>query len=163
VNPDLLDIEVRLLIVKYGRDRVLDALNRFEQSSLAEVESELRDREKKKRNGTSSKRAASASVPDLVAKLKLQDEARSSLVHQLAQMYETGRFLTSGSDIERFLAAAGVHQSKTSRKAALPLVIKVLASRQETELRTLLEAASQGSDKSDYFLLAHQIIGKQVK
>ncbi|MBI4025456.1 MAG: hypothetical protein HY360_10785 [Verrucomicrobia bacterium] len=159
MTTDILNFEVRFLLAKYGRRKVLEALARARDTTVEQLEQELRKWEtarpaKKPRQGPS--------VEDRLETLRTCESAKLPLVRELGHLYEARLFLPSLRDAEDFLARNGeVQHPPKSRKEALPLVLNVLSALAEFQLKELLADCKRSSSESDYVLLARQIMGKE--
>jgi len=158
MNPDrrILELEIRLLILKYGRENVLAAVaaKRGEQSVEGiehNVVAAEEDRKPVKRHEPRKKTAA-------IAEVKAPPEIQR-LLSSLLDGYRRRLFLPRLHDVERFLDHAGVaHGHLKSRIKALPKVTKVLSQLPKTQLERLdREAGIQG--ESDFAVLADEIVG----
>lgn len=150
---ELLDIDVRLLLVRYGRARILQALARLNEQTVEDLETQLQNianRPKVKR--------ASANAIDLVgAEAKARPEIAESL-RALAVRFENRSFLPQLRDVQRFLDRTGASHGKLkSRAAATPIVIRTLGKLAPDHLAQLL--LDKTNTDSDYALLARAIMG----
>jgi len=160
MNNDILSLEVRLLVVKYGNRRVLEAFAHTRHSSIGELEQEIRRLEDSR---TQKKRKAEKSIDELTAELDLRDAGAASLIKELAHKYEAKMFLPSLREVESFLRHHGVERKPKVRTQALPSVLKALAGLTEQQLRELMRECTEPSGKSIYYRLAHQIMGKAAE
>ena len=77
-------------------------------------------------------------------------------------MFEAKQFLPNLRDAEEFLRRSGVPERKyKSRKEVLAPVLKRLAELPENELESLIAHSTKTSGKSDYAVLANQLMGKK--
>lgn len=154
MTNDLLEIDVRLLVLRYGRTRVLEVLARTGNLSLDDLERRLQalaERAKPKR--------AKRSLMDLVATELEQHPAISDPLRRLAVAFENRTFLPQLRDVIRFLDRNGVtHGKLKSRAAAAPVLVRFLARLPADELARLGVPDKATSD-SDYALLARAIMG----
>jgi hypothetical protein len=154
VTNDLLDIDAQLLVLRYGRIKVLQALARIGDQSVEELQLQLRtisERPKPKR--------AEPSTMDLVAAQTQENPAIAAPLRTLAVRFENRTFLPQLRDVQRFLDRAGIAHSKLkSRTTAAPLLIGALAKLPPDDLVRLAASERSGGD-SDYSLLARAIMG----
>jgi len=150
---ELLDIDVRLLLVRYGRTKVLQALARLSEQTVEDLERQLQTiqhRPKPKR--------APPSVMDLVRAAAQERPEIAEPLRALAVGFENRTFLPQLRDLQRFLDRTGVSHGKLkSRAAAAPTVIRTLAKLPPDSLAQLL--VDKTSTDSDYALLARAIMG----
>jgi hypothetical protein len=153
----LLELEVRLLILRHGRRRVLETLAAVSDQSIETVEQELRRLEDKKK-AKSRKRKSSEEL------VSSAGEQRPEIKDRLATLivrYENRVFLPQLREVERFLNHARVtHGKLKSRAAALPKVVEALSGLSVRELENLLETSS-ASGESAYSRLANEIMGNR--
>lgn len=152
---DLLDIDVRLLLVRYGRARVLQALARLGEQTIEDLERHLQTIQQKPK----PKRAV-PSIADLVGAAAQERPEIAEPLRALAVGFENRMFLPQLRDVQRFLDRAGVSHGKLkSRIAATPIVIRTLAKLPPETLAELL--LDKASPDSDYALLARAIMGSK--
>jgi hypothetical protein len=154
---DLLTVDVRLLVLRYGRAKVLQVLARLGDQTLEDLERQLNgiaQRIKPKRDPVS--------VMDLVA---VQAQAHPDIaehIRTLAIAFENRTFLPQLRDVQRFLDRIGAtHGRLKSRAAAAPAVIRALAKLSPTDLAVLV--ADKPSGDSDFSLLARAIMGTPAR
>jgi hypothetical protein len=154
VTNDLLEIDVRLLVLRYGRTRVLEVLARTGNLSLDDLERQLQalaERAKPKR--------AKRPLMNLVDAEVQQNPAISDPLRRLAVAFENRTFLPHLRDVVRFLDRNGVtHGKLKSRSAAAPVLVRLLARLPADELARL-GAHDKATSDSDYALLARAIMG----
>ena len=158
MTDQLLDFELRLLIIRYGRRKVLSALAALGDQSLTDLEAQLLALEK---IGKVKTRREPKSAQELVATACEGHPELRNLILDIVNRYQSRTFLPQLRDVERFLDHRGVqHGYLKSRTTALRHVIQGLSGLSEGELSRLLEDTSpQG--QSDFSLLANQIMGKE--
>lgn len=151
---DLLDIDVRLLLVRYGRRKVLQALARLSDQTVEDLERQLQSIQHK---STKPKRVP-PSVKELAEAVAREHPEIAEPLRALAVGFENRTFLPQLRDVERFLDHNGVSHGKLkSRAAATPTLIRTLANLPPDSLAQLL-VDKTGAD-SDYALLARAIMG----
>jgi hypothetical protein len=157
VATDLLDLELRLLLARHGRDRVIAALARVSDTSPEEIEETLREFER----STSRRRVKpQKTVRAILADLKIPSKKIFDLVSEAAGLLEAKVIFPNRREVIAFLRKHGIDRSGAkSRREALPQVLRILSSLDEPQLREVLETASR-SGESDYALLANKILGK---
>jgi hypothetical protein len=157
MTGDLVNLEVRFLLARYGLRPVLDALAKVRKQTPEEVEAELERLEtaKAERKGKPQK------TPEkLLARFPTQSSEQASLIRELVGLYEQKRFLPNLRIAEDFVARrTGQHPKFKSRKAALPALLEVIAAIPSEELRGVREEWVFAPASGDFELLARAIIG----
>lgn len=157
MNQGLLEFDIRLLILRYGRRRVLDALARLGDQTPEELDQQLRTLEKSGDRRRQTNRPKPSAL-DLAASESRDRPDIAEPLRALAVSFQNRAFLPQLRDVQRFLDRAGSSHGKlTSRAAAAPVLIRMLAKLTRTDLLTLTETRSSG--ESDYSLLARAIMG----
>jgi len=157
VTGDLVNLEVRFLLARYGLRPVLDALAKVRKQTPEEVEAELERLETAK---AERKRKAENTPVKLLARLPTQSSEQVNLVRELVGLYEQKRFLPNLRMAEDFVAQrTGRPRKFKSRRAALPALLGVIATLPPEDLRKVREECEFTSAPGDYELLARAIIG----
>ena len=152
----LLSLEARLLVARYGRQRVLETLAEISNVDLAVIQREIETYEVKGKNKKPIRRKNS--VGELLKKANL-NEYTGPLVEKIAYAYDNKEFLPELQKVKRFLESQGIKSDKLrSRTDALPKVIDVLAHQSRDSLEKLV-AESETNDRGDLGLIADQILG----
>lgn len=158
-NQTLLDLELRLLIARYGKTRVAEALSGIGSTGtdLSAIKAGIEDYE----NGAKrikAQRRTEKSIEEMVREINPGDSDIAHLLEKLARAYENKEFLPELREVKRFLEDRDISASKIrSRRDALSTVLKVLAPCSIDELRKLDEA-KRGS-RSDLGIITDQILG----
>jgi hypothetical protein len=157
MDNNLLNLELRVLLLRYGRSRVIEALAQLGEQSLDEVQAEITAAEQKPRG---KKRAAIQSATEIAAELAREKPEISDALQALAAGYDNRTFLPQLRDVQRFLQRTGTSAShvRSRRDAARPLVI-ALSRLGADELNRIVPSSS--SRDNDYALLAREIIGQR--
>jgi hypothetical protein len=154
---ELLDIELRILLLRYGKARVSEALARLEQPTIAELESEIGTAAKRK---TSAKKKAISAV-EFAARISSDQPECSQALQALAVRYDNRAFLPHLRDVRRFLEQCGMpNGSVKSRADATRSVFTTLAGLGAQELKKLADSP-EAPGESDYALLAKEIMGRR--
>jgi hypothetical protein len=155
MSEKMLELDLRLLLLRYGRSNVIRALARLEDGTVDGVEQELRRLEavpKRKRSRPSAQEMIaieSRSQPELAEPLRI-----------LVTSYSNGVFLPQLRDVRRFLDRVGRPPGKIkSRADAIPKLIHALANLKLEELASLVNGGAI-SGESDFSLLARAIMGE---
>jgi len=153
VSDQFLQLELRLLILRYGRQRVLQALAQLGEQTPEEVAEQLRAAETKRK----AKRPK-PSVMDLVEVECREHPEIAEPLRTLAVGFQNRTFLPHLRDVQRLLERIGSARSKPrSRDAAAPVLVRALAGlAREDLLRLAAENSTPG--ESDYSLLARAIM-----
>jgi hypothetical protein len=155
MTDKLLEIDVRLLLLRHGRKGVLEALARLEGRTIEDLDRELLAAEQKPK-----KKRQQPDIEDVVA---AECQKRPEPLRSLAAAFERRVFLPQLRDVQRFLERLGVSSPKLkSRAAAMPILIRVLSKMGPDELNRLAVTDKPTSD-SDFSLLARAIMGAPAK
>lgn len=162
MRDKLLELEVRLLMLRYGRRPVLDALATISEQSVEQLEQQLKAME----DGVRSKRKR-PSKPTLMEVAMVESEGRpeiANLLRVIATKFENRAFLPNLRDVERFLYR--IEQPRSSRRAfksrtaAGLALIRALAKLPQEEVHRLADTAPSAGE-SDYSILSRAIMGKR--
>jgi hypothetical protein len=156
MNEQILALELRLLILRYSRRRIIDALAKLGDRTPEEIERELNAalENKTRRNAKPKERPTS----ELIAGVCQDRPELMELVTTLVNRFENRTFLPQLRDVVRFLDRAGVSHGKLkSRRVSTPKIIGALAKLSADELRQLAAPPPAGGD-SDFALLAREIM-----
>lgn len=155
MNGRFLEIDVRLLVLRYGRQRVIQALARLGEQTVEELEQQLRTAEQ-----TPKAKRPKRSILDLVALESRERPDIAEPLRALAVAYENRTFLPNMREVRRFLERVGASErNPRSRAAAAPVLIRTLAGLTGDELLRL-GAEERSGGESDYSLLARAIMGR---
>lgn len=157
MKDELLDIDVRLLVLRYSREKVLTSLARLTEMTPAELEKQLQVLSKNALRGR--KKALNPSLADVaVSECRDHPEILEPLRY-LAAAFENRSFLPNLRDVQRFLDRAGVAPQKfKSRTMAGPVVIKAISKLPGEDVISLMARQASGGE-SDYSLLSRAIMG----
>lgn len=159
MTTDFLKAQIRLLIAQFGRKAVLEALAGATGATPEQIEDEIAKLETK-RHTKSSKR--DKPLDELLLSLSPASPHTKELLAQLGRMFESKQFLPNLRDAEEFLRRSGAPDRKyKSRKEALSPVLKRLSEMPESELESMVAHNTNTSGKSDYAVLANQLMGKK--
>lgn len=156
MTHELIEIDVRILFLRYGRNQVLHAISKIGDQSLEQLEEELKAIEEKRKNRTRKK--PKASLMELADKEAIRSPEKAEALRSLATRYENKVFLPNLRDVIKFLANRKVkHKKLRSRRDAGPILIRALAAMTEVQLNELYDKRAQNKD-SDYSLLSRAIL-----
>jgi len=157
MKKEILNIEIRLLIVKYGYKNILEALSKTKGTSIDEIESLIVSLEKK---STMRKATRKKSVMEVAEDVISGAEHYTSL-HKLAIKYQSKEFLPQLKDVRRFLERSGLKSNKLkSRLSSTKKVFEFLGGLSKYELESLLTEIPENGE-SAFSALANEIIGGQ--
>lgn len=160
MTNQILSAEAKLLILKYGYRPVLEALAQSQGTTIEQVEEDL---QKACEGRTKGRPKEVKTLQEILDDLRLSEQCRP-LVRELGAKYESRIFLPTLREVTSFLERYAKSQRKPkSRREALRPVIDALASLSAERLQELLEKTNDTHGKSDYFLLAHEIMGKSPR
>ena len=158
MRNDLLDIDVRLLILRYGRQKVVSSLARLVEQTPAALEEQLGTLEQVK--NTTPKQASKHSLVELASLECVDHDETLEPLRALAVAYESRRFLPNLRDVHLFLDRTGKPNQKfKSREAAGSILIRTLSKMSNEELTQLASRYAEGGE-SDYALLSKAIMGE---
>jgi len=149
---EFLDLEIRLLVLKYGRPSVLQSLARLENTSFEELERRLDEISKK----PARKRKEPPSPEEAVDQLKISNPVLKTRLLTFAREFERKRFLPDMRDAVRFGQQQGIQIRVKSRREAFPKVAAILAKFPVSKLDDLLEHV--GEEQGSFARLADAII-----
>lgn len=151
----LLGLEIRLLVARYGKARVVKALSTIDDVDLAGLHDDITGYERK-RTRSGARRRPRRSIEEMVREAN-PPPASQGTVERLARAYDERDFLPELRDVRRFLEARGVSVGAfRSRSDALPTVLRVLAQQELEELTALDKGRSGGG--SDLGVITDQIL-----
>lgn len=145
LSSKFLDYEIALLLAKYGKTALLEALARKLQLAPDELERIL-ETQLNEKSVPQSKRP---SPVDLVAQLAGAYPNKAPLLRTLQNRFEDRTFLPELRDVRRFFEQ---HRhplgASRSRAEALPKVLRLLAELEVAELEALCQAQREGGYSS---------------
>jgi hypothetical protein len=155
---DLLKLDVQLLLLRYGRRKVLDMLATLGEQTgeQLELELELRTAQGRRTKRVRKKSSAVEVLPEISSPTPEVAEA----LRVLATRYENRMFLPQIRDVQRFLDRLGVaHKTLRSRRDAARRVMIALSKLTLDQLMQLTKLPE--SNSSDYADLAREIMGRR--
>jgi len=158
VTEDVLKIELRLLLLRYGRRRVLNTLAVLGDQTPEDLDAALTLME-----GREVKRTRKiVPAPELAVQFASERPEVAKLIQTLATRYENRTFLPELREVQRFLDRAGErHRRLRSRSDGAREVIKILSQLSVEDLNRLVVSKTH-QDDDDFRLLAKEIMGKPV-
>lgn len=159
MNEALLQIEIRVLLLRYGREKVLEALANVGDQTVDALREDIAAAEK----GKAARKPRPTPAPELlVAETFRARPDLVPLVQALVSRYENRTFLPHIRDVHRFLDRLGATARPKARRAALGHVLKALARMDAADLGRLVPGTG-GQAESDYAVLAREIMGGGVE
>lgn len=150
-----LDYEVALLLAKYGKDAVFNALARRIQLSHEELELLLKEIPVKK---TPARSGRSGSVGDLIDQLTRDHPTKAHLLRTLHGRFQNRTFLPELRDVKRFFEQHSRNFGSTkSRVESLPRLLKLLAELDLSELDAICQVETE-SGYSSLGLISDEIL-----
>ena len=157
-DTTLLNLELRLLIVRHGKAQVSEALTAIDEVDLDAIDSRIRVYEENTSKNKPQRRPRK-SIEEMIRDVKPDSLDAQRLIEKLAHAYENKEFLPEFRDVRRFLQSRRIPIAKfRSRAAALPVVLSVLAQCQTDDLKTLDAKRLVGG--SDLGIITDQILGR---
>lgn len=157
---DLLDLEVQLLVLKHGRQRIVRSLAGVAGVTEADIEQALSAAANAKSAKVAKPRLTTA---EMLERADIESPAKKERVATLLREFEQKRFLPELRSVERFCFEHGKRLSAKTRTAALPKVLLILAKLSDHELDELLNPLSNGGGKSGFAHLAAAIMDRPKK
>ena len=160
-DTTLLDLELRLLIVRHGRAQVSEALSAIDEVDLDAIDSGIKVYEDNTWKNKPQRRPSRPrkSIEEMMRDVKPDSVDAERLIRKLVIAYENKEFLPQFRDVRRFLGSRRIQVEKfRSRAAALPVVLSVLAELQTVRLREL--DANRLVGESDLGIISDQILGR---
>jgi hypothetical protein len=156
MKSELVQIEVELIVLKYGEPAVLKALATVTGAS----ENELLDKIKMlKENKIKPKRAAKKQKQPIdIAKDIFINAINEHELMELANLYQNKLFLPQLKDVRRFLGRFNITKTLKSRNDATRLVFDSLIKCTNDELKGFIADVNL-SENSSFATLTDQIMG----
>ena len=156
MKNDILNLEVRFLLARYGVREVLQSLATLRHQNIEQLEAELADLEAS-RTARRPKRLKTGE--ELVAELASAADPRRAILEEAVRLFEVKRWLPNLADVQDFvLRTAGEPCKSRSRREALRTVLCALLELPASDARRLLEESATTRTTGDYELLATQIM-----
>ena len=154
MKKELLEIEVRLLIYKYGYGSVLSTLAIIKESTTIEIESLLSAIEQRGKLHSTKKQKSDFDITEEIIK----DSSHYEELKKLALNYHNKIFLPQLKDAKKFLERSGINVGKIkSRKLATKKVFQLLREFDLIKLKEILNS-HEGNKESAFSALSREII-----
>lgn len=151
---DYLEIEVELLILKYGYAKVLSAIASRDNITLEVLEKKISDLKNKK---SQKPRRKEVSVEEIVAKIISENPHIKDEIQLLLARFVNKTFLPELKDVRRFIEKQSNRKVNIkSRDSGAKHVFDIIKSMPKNEIMQVIDLNPIG--ESDYSLLSEQII-----
>ena len=156
---EFLDLEVSLILLKHGKEALLQAVARRMQLSDEALRLEL-DTLLHAKFASSSKKK-SVAKPFVLDSVLIGREEKADYLRQLCARFENRTFLSELKDVKRFFDRHG-RSAPTwkSRVLAQASLFQFLADLHVSELKKLLDEAPTGTEVSSLGLISDEILGR---
>ena len=157
-GQSLLDLELRLLVARYGRRAVSASLSRIGEVDPTTLESSVAAFEADaKRPRESTRRQSLKSADEVIGSLNLAVPEVHALLQKLGHAYEAKTFLPALREVRRFLETRGITAARLrSRADALTTVLTTLSRLPMEELFSI--DAERLDKRSDLGIISDQIL-----
>lgn len=146
-TDEILELELSLLLIKYGEKRVLKSLAKVNGLRASELEANLKRIHQAEKKPTKRKGRDTSKV---VEEIINQHPQKTQLLKLLYSRFQSRTFLPQLRDIKRFFNKHSLEPgSLSSRNNSAAKVFKLLANLDEIELKEL----TQEQDKAQYSAL----------
>ena len=153
MSARFLSLELELLVLKYGRGAVVEALARLTDRSPDDVEREIANLAKKPSKSARRRDPRAAKNPAEDRML----EGRAD-IQRLLELYRAKLLLPTLRDVMSFLSAHGCGTRPKTREAALPKVIRVLSDLPADQLTKLERTQASSRDPEAFAQLAGELM-----
>ncbi len=160
MNDSYLNLELRLLVLRYGRSAVVAKLASLGEGTVEDLDREMT--EVALRSSSRTKKRSQVAGPSKRAEAD-QLVADNPELKRLASLYQARLLLPSLRDVRAFLEAHGIRTSVKSRDAVYPRIIAVLANMPANELARLEQSRSSSRDPDAYSLLAGELMNPSAR
>lgn len=151
--------QVRVLLRRYGRDQVLEAVANAEAAKPPPQPAAVtRPRPKTAPAGRRPKKPRKTPL-EVVEAAQVRPEVRP-VIERIAVAYEAREILPEPWRVKDFLESEGLDPGRVrSRAGALPKVVAVLAAKPRERLETLLRLWRKHAEVGDFGMIAEAILG----
>lgn len=160
IDKEILSLEVRVLMVKYGYRKLIHAISEIKNDSIDKIEEDMRKLELLKRKKS---KLPGRSIDDIVNTIINNNLEKADQLRRLAASYENRTFLPQLKDARQFLERNSANpRIPKSRLSAVSPVFRTLASLDISQLEEYLVTPGIGTDNA-LSLISDQIMGKRRK
>ena len=151
--------QVRMLLTRYGREQVLEALANAEAVQLPQRRRIAAARSRPKTAPLRRRRRPRKSPLEVVEAAQVDPDIRP-VMERIALAYEAKEILPEPWRVKDFLESEGIDRAKVrSRADALPKFVATLAGRRREELEELFEGWRKHVEIGDLGMIAEAILG----
>ena len=158
MEVELLQIEVEILLLKYGETSVLKALSAAIASNEEDLRGKISALKEKKAQTTKNTRAKKQPLD--VAKEIIAGSTNEDQLMSLAILYQNRQFLPQLKDVKRFLGRFNIIKNVKSRNDATRAVFESLSRCSQEELMSYTADTNTGG-QSSFSKLAEHIMGNR--
>ncbi|MCL9802561.1 hypothetical protein [Pseudomonas sp. AKS31] len=160
-SKEILDLEVALLFLRYGRKTVFQAIARHEHLSEGEIQREI-EALFLRQHGLAVKKRNAVKQFHLNSVLSSDDE-KNNLLQELYAKFENRTFLPELKDVKRFFDRYGKDQKNLkSRASAQSVLFRFLANLEVVELKKILATPVFKGEFSSLGLISDEILRNSI-
>ncbi len=149
MDKKIIDLELEILVLKYGREKVVEALSRIEGKTMEDIEKWILAAKRPKKRKSRIRKTGEEILND---KIRRVGESKKTHIAVLAESFLNGSFLETTKEIEDFFTSSGMRTpSRSSRKDKLVRLIDALDKLPNDELHRLVEYRVTKSNKVSLF------------
>ena len=153
-----LNRQVRLLVARYGREQVMEALSNAGEAELPQRRPAAARPRPKNPPARHPKRPRKSPL-EVVEAAQVDPEVRP-VIERIAVAYEAREILPEPWRVKDFLESEGLDPGRVrSRADALPKLVAVLAAKPRERLETLLRLWRKHAEVGDFGMIAEAILG----
>ncbi len=157
-NQEILEIEVSLLFIKYGYNKIVEAISKIKNEPINEVELKLNSIKKITIDNKISKENYVDAVSTVTKLISPNSDIAPKLI-ELAKKWDNKLFLPQMNDVRKFMERNGAEKyDKKSRKLSVKDVFVLLSKMDKKSLDELLNETSVISN--DLSIISNQIFKK---
>lgn len=156
MKSELVQIEVELILLKYGESAVVKALSAATGVSESELKARIKTLQEKK--ATAARAPKVKKQPFDIASGIVKGAANENELMSLATLYQNKQFLPQLKDVKKFLGRFNLPNMPKSRIDATRVVFESLCNCTSEDLKCFIENTNVGGD-SAFATLADHIMG----
>ncbi|GEM_PF-2750341 len=158
-DVNIIELEVRLLLLKYGLKRVLQTLASIRNFEPVNIEQLINEASYQK---SQKSRIKHTTIEEILKTIDFPNSEVKPLVYKLGNKFENKIFLPQLKDVRMFLEKNSVApKSIKSRISAAKKVFELLSMMSVTQLNELLESSVVG--QSDLSVISDQIVRRSPR
>lgn len=160
MSINILELELEILVLKYGRQKVYKAFANIQGKSEVEIYYKVKSLKELKEKRASKKRPKK--LPLEIAEEIISGSANEEQLNKLAILFQNKQFLPQLKDVRRFLERQNINTTVRSRSNSTRSIFETLKHCNKEELDELL-IDSKTDEQSSFAKLSDQIIGNRGK